>query len=349
MPKILPELEKIIYIDGDTVIVGDILELWNENLGKKIAGVAYDIQINNFKDRLKLFGFNDWHYFNAGVLLLKLKELSKLYTLEMLPKIIGNLLTKFRNNNVYWYADQDILNYLLNGEEYAKFLSIKYNYLDHDIDNYSNHHTAYSQNSCNLRDWNKVSNSPIIVHYAGHKKPWHLNNELKMSTQWRLYYKYKALTPFYDPLDEKRIAEYDRREEITKTEALLPIELYIQLFWRNVFSDSAEYVKKVIDKRKLTFWGAGLHITHIMGIFASHELYPDVVVDGLEANYGKNVFEYTVQSAEMLKGKSDEYFVVLAMERKQARDIVIGLLKEYGYDENGFTHAYAMAYERSVI
>jgi hypothetical protein len=34
------------------------------------------------------------------------------------------------------------------------------------------------------------------------------------------------------------------------------------------------------------------------------------------------------------------------METKPARDAVIQLLKEYGYDENGFVHAYAEAYER---
>jgi hypothetical protein len=34
------------------------------------------------------------------------------------------------------------------------------------------------------------------------------------------------------------------------------------------------------------------------------------------------------------------------METKPAHDAVIKLLKEYGYDENGFAHAYAEAYER---
>jgi len=58
-----------------------------------------------------------------------------------------------------------------------------------------------------------------------------------------------------------------------------------------------------------------------MGIFASDELYPDVVVDGLASNHGKTVFEYTVQPVEILQGKIDEYFVEFCMETKQARDL----------------------------
>jgi len=342
LPKILPELEMIIYVDGDTVIVGDILELWNENLEGKIAGVMRDIP---YKERLKIFGFDNYHYFNSGILLLKLKDISKLYSLETLPKIINDLFTKFKDNKISWYADQEVLNYLLSGEKWAKFLSVKYNLEDQDFDIYSDF-LSYGQSCRSLVEWTEANKNPVIIHYSGPKKPWHLKNEMILSIHWRLYYKYKALTPFHNPLDEKLINEYDRREKITKTEALFPTNLYTQLFWRDIFFDSAEYVKKIIGSRKLAFWGASNHIAHIMATFASSGLYPSVVVDGLSTNQGKFVFEYTVQSAEILIGNSDKYFVVLAMETKRGRDIVTSLLKEYGYDENGFVYAYTAVYER---
>lgn len=346
IPKILPELERIIYIDGDTVIVGDILELWNEDLEEKIVGVIHDIQLaGDYKERLKIFGFNDWYYFNSGVLLLKLKEFSKLYTLETLPTIINDLFPKFKDIKLGWFADQEVLNYLLNGNNCVKFLNVKYNLEVHDIDAYSILH-SYDQSCRSLAEWTEANKKPVIIHYAGSRKPWHLKNNMILSVNWCLYYKYKALTPFCNPLDEKRIAEYERRKKFTRAEALLPTNVYIRLFWRDIFKDSAENVKRIIGNRKLAFWGAGLHITHVMSIFALHDLYPNVVVDGLAVNHGKKVFEYTVQPAEILKGKSDKYFVVLAMETKPARDAVIKILKEYGYDENGAMHAYAEAYKR---
>jgi lipopolysaccharide biosynthesis glycosyltransferase len=346
IPKILPDLEKVIYIDGDTVIIGDISKLWNEYIEDGIiAGVVSDIRTEKFEERLKICGLKYyWHYFSAGVLLLKLKEFEKLYTLETLSATVIDLYKKFKNNNVYWYADQEVLNYLFNGEKYAKFLNLKYNLEDQNFNSY-NYPYPYGQNH-HLRELNDANNSPIVIHYAGPKKPWHLNNELMFSVHWRLYYKYKAFTPFYDPLDEKRIAEYDRREMFTKTESFIPTSLYIQWFWRDIFIHSAKCVKQVIGNRKLVYWGASKHITHIMVTFTSEGLYPDTVVDGLAVNWDEAVFEYTIQPAEILQGKAEEFFVVLCMETKQARDAVIKLLKEYGYDKNGFVHAYAEAYER---
>jgi len=348
IPKIFPELERVIYIDGDTIIVGDILQLWNENLDGKIAGVVQDLKLDYFEAcmaRMKILGLKyDWHYFNVGILLLKLKELDKLYTLETLHTIIANLYKKSKSNNIPWNADQDVFNYLLKGEKYAKFLNVKYNLQKHLGD--SNYYSSYGQNSRCIVEYSNANNSPIIIHYIGPKKPWHLSNDFLFSSHWHLYYKYKALTPFYDPLDERRVAEYNRRKQLTKTDALIPMSFYIQLFWQDIFLNSAKHVKQVLGNRKLAYWGAGKHIAHIMGIFASDGLYPDAVVDGLAANWDKAVFEYTVQPAEILRGKADEYFVVLCMETKQARDVVIEILKEYGYDENGFVHAYAEVYER---
>jgi len=342
LPMILPELERIIYVDGDTVVVGDIVELWNENLEGKIAGVIQDRRFLN-EEFLKIFEFKKPHYFNSGILLLKLKEFSKLYTLETLPKIISNLLAKFKNSKMEFYPDQDILNHLLSEDKYAKFLSIKYN-LENYYDVYSDL-KFYGQGCHNLVEWAEANKKPTIIHYCGSKKPWHFKSTMILLMHWRLYYKYKALTPFYNPLDEKLIAEYERREKITKTEALLPANLYMQLFWRDVFFNLAEYVKQIIGNRKLVFWGAGQHIAYIVTVFASSGLYPYAVVDGLASNHGKRIFEYTVQPAEILMGKSDEYFVVLAMETKRGHDIVTDLLKEYGYDENGFVYAYAEAYK----
>jgi len=336
LPAILPELEKVIYIDGDTVVAGEISELWNEDLEGKAAGVVSDVTYTCKRSEILDLKY-DWHYFNAGVLLLDLKKFSELYTLDNLSEIISTVFSKYVKNNEPWYADQEVINYLMKGDKYAKFLNTKFNL--GDIGYY-----LQIKNQKHLKKWVDIYNYPIIIHFIGTEKPWHLN-VFKASKYWRLYYKYKALTPFYDPLDEKRIAEYERREKITKTDALLPTNTYITLFWRDIFADSAEYVKQIIGNRKLAFWGAGQHIAHIMTIFASRGLYPDIVVDGLPSNYGKTVFEYAIQPAELLHGKTEEYFVVLCMETKKARNVVKKILEEYGYNENGFVHAYAEAYE----
>jgi len=346
LPEILPDLERILYIDGDTVINGDISELWNIDLGEYTVGVVVDLHSQIHMERCKAIGFNDDDlYFNSGVLLINLKKFEKYQFIRQIPTIIPELYEKVTKINEGWFPDQDLLNYKFNADKSALFLPLQYNFLDQVITMYESK-LPFKHGCYELKDWAQVYSNPVIIHYVDSVKPFPLNGKMKLSYHWRLYYKYKALTPFYDPLDEKRIIEYERRVRLTKTESLIPTSLYIQWFWRDIFINSAERVKQIIGERKLAFWGVGKHITHIMAIFASNGLYPDAVVDGLASNHGKNVFEYTVQPSEILRGKTDEYFVVLCMETKPARDAVIKLLKEYGYDENGFAHAYAEAYER---
>ena len=343
LPVILPDLERIIYIDGDTVVNGDISKLWNTDLGKHTVGVMVDSMSEEMKERNKVIGFNkDDLYFNAGIMLIDLKKFAKYDFIKQISTIIPELYEKLKKVSGLWAADQELLNYRFNADKSALFLPIIYNFMDRSYDYFCS--IPFRYGCYELKDWALAYSNPVIIHYNS-SKPFPLNG-FKSSYHWRLYYKYKELTPFYDPLDERRIAEYNRRENITKKEALIPTNIYMQLFWRDVLTNSAEYVKSVIGNRKLVFWGATKHITHIMAVFASCGLYPDIVVDGLLNNHGKQIFEYAVQPSEILKNKSKKYFVVLAMETKRGRDVVINILNNMDYDENDFTHAYAEAYER---
>jgi len=346
LPEILPDLERIVYLDGDTVINGDILGLWNIDLEKYTIGVVIDFYVQNWAERNKAIGFDDDDlYFNCGVMLIDLRKFEKYSFIKQIPTIISELHKKIKKVSKFWYHDQDLLNYRFNADKSALFLPLRYNFMDVIIQNYTAQ-LPFRSGCYELKDWALAYSNPVVIHYPSAIKPFPLDGQFKPMYHWRLYYKYKTLTPFYDSLDGKRIAEYDRREQITRFQALIPVNTYMQLFWREVFLNSAKYIKQIISNRRLAFWGVGQYITHVMAIFASDGLYPDAVVDGLASNCGTNVFEYTVQPAEILKGKADEYFVVLSMETKKARNAVIKILKEYGYDENGFVHAYAEAYER---
>ena len=41
IPELFPELTKAIYLDSDMVVVGDLGELWDIDLGDKLMGVVY--------------------------------------------------------------------------------------------------------------------------------------------------------------------------------------------------------------------------------------------------------------------------------------------------------------------
>jgi len=102
------EIDKIIYLDSDTIVNLDIAEFWNLELGDKIFAVVSEKQMG-VPTELSPICFDGLvkveDYFNAGVLLIDLNRLrNEIKTLENGIKFIAE-------NPRYYFFDQDILNY----------------------------------------------------------------------------------------------------------------------------------------------------------------------------------------------------------------------------------------------
>lgn len=74
LPELYPQYDKILYLDSDITIVGDISELYNTDMGTNLVAAAPDdiIQYNKvFQDYAELVvGVESYtKYFNAGVLI----------------------------------------------------------------------------------------------------------------------------------------------------------------------------------------------------------------------------------------------------------------------------------------
>jgi len=69
LDKILPiRIEKILYLDADTIVRGKLTDLWNINLEDKTLGMSIEPTISkNRKASLELI---DYPYYNAGVMLI---------------------------------------------------------------------------------------------------------------------------------------------------------------------------------------------------------------------------------------------------------------------------------------
>ena len=71
--KFLPEeIEKVLYLDGDTIVRGSLEELWNTNLENKTIGASIEPTMD--KKRKINLGLETKPYYNAGVLLINLKR-----------------------------------------------------------------------------------------------------------------------------------------------------------------------------------------------------------------------------------------------------------------------------------
>ena len=77
--QLYPQYNKAIYLDSDIVVLGDIAELYNQDLGDNLIAAAPDDVIQTTKVfqeyAEKVVGVADYrNYFNAGILLMNLDE-----------------------------------------------------------------------------------------------------------------------------------------------------------------------------------------------------------------------------------------------------------------------------------
>ena len=201
IPGLYPQYDKVLYIDSDTVILTDIAELYNEEVGDNLIvavpdGVIQSIEIlQEYVE--KVVGVIDYNnYFNAGILLMNLEELRKYKLQEKFLYLLDKI--KFEVAQ-----DQDYLNRLCKGR--VKLLD----------------------DSWNRMPIMGVSDKKVkIIHYNLGFKPWHFDDVPYQEYFWEyakkteFYYKIKELRKNYTEEDKERDdASSDKLIKLAKKES----------------------------------------------------------------------------------------------------------------------------------
>lgn len=173
LPELYPQYDKVVYLDSDIIVVGDISELYNVDMGTNLITAAPDdiIQYNKvFQDYAELVvGVAKYqHYFNAGVLLMNLDQLRKFKFQEKFLYLLGTV--KFSVAQ-----DQDYLNRLCKGR--TTLISHDWNVMP-----YVNEETKKEDIK--------------LIHYNFAYKPWHFEDV----TYNEYFWKYAQKTEFYDEI-----------------------------------------------------------------------------------------------------------------------------------------------------
>ena len=191
--KILPSIDKVLYLDGDLIITSDIADLYNVDISHYSLAAAQDIDAmqgpeillsrkisNNLPEEIRKYE-NRWNYytqylgfsqkeienyFNAGVILINLQRARKI--LDRAYELL---------ENIYLGQDQCILNILFKNDKLI--LDNRYNVGCGEVDKFVNDHGKL----------------PDIIHYWAHSKP-----SNSMSSKWASEY-WRAIrdTDFYYP------------------------------------------------------------------------------------------------------------------------------------------------------
>lgn len=159
--KFLPSVDKVIYIDSDTIVMDDIAQLWNIPIDDYYLAGALDEGGVLQSRRLNLGYANS--YFNAGVLIFNLakirSELTDLFTFYV--EIF------FRHRYEITLQDQDILNIAF--KDSTKILPLRWNVNSRLYEpNFLERKYTYSQAK-------EAISHPGIIHFTDARKPWKFN------------------------------------------------------------------------------------------------------------------------------------------------------------------------------
>ena len=154
LPIMLPDLERILFLDGDTLIRKDLSEIINYSFNDNyILGPPFYMTFVMDKH-----GINAEHYINAGCLLFNIKKIRKDH------KDVDLLQFTIKNNSVLKFPEQDSINFIF----YPKigFLPLKYGIYMIGTKKQFKRLSTFTRSPLNLTEGYEAVDDPAIVHFS---------------------------------------------------------------------------------------------------------------------------------------------------------------------------------------
>jgi lipopolysaccharide biosynthesis glycosyltransferase len=199
LDRILTDRKKVLYMDCDTIVLGDLRELWDVDIGDKPIAAVHDYIMESFchsktlsadftgslpartyLERYLGISANVCDkYFQAGVLIMNLQKIRALGVSEAMVEAL--------QARKYWFLDQDVLNKYFCGHHAN--LPPEWNVITM-IDEISSHLDAVK-----TQELEQARVNAKLIHYAGYEaKPW-IN---PTAPQAHYYFQYLRRTFWYE-------------------------------------------------------------------------------------------------------------------------------------------------------
>lgn len=183
LPQMCPDLDRILYLDSDTLVLRPLDSLWALNLGGKYLAAVRDPGYS-----LSSIGTDpnkgNPAWINAGVMLLDLKKLREAKFSEAVSTISRSeslLMAEQGFLNTHFSAHFYYLSPAFNSQYQLKFLSYS---------EYKNTHFVFDDFS--KAHFREAQHCPYIEHfnYYVFNRPWYRSNWSKYSHKWRALYRH---------------------------------------------------------------------------------------------------------------------------------------------------------------
>ncbi len=214
-----PSVEKILYLDCDTLIVDGLKQLWNTDITDCLGAAVFECMGNMHK---KIVGAkNSDNYFNSGVMLLNVDKWRNDNISQRCSEYI-----KARKGKIE-YVDQGVINGTVVRELKAvespryNLTALSWDFSYDEMQVYRKPDHGYSR-----IQWEEAKSNPAIIHFTTSFlsiRPWFDGSETPWTDKWRYY---KSLSEWKDQplrLLKDRVA-HDRK---VKAFNMLPRKLAV--------------------------------------------------------------------------------------------------------------------------
>ena len=159
LPEILPEEDRVLYLDCDILVRENISDFYNTDLVGYACAAIEDQRGDDITIHNRIFMFS--RYFNSGVLLMNLDYWRK----HNVAQLFIDYLRQYPER--CWFPDQDALNAVLEGK--VKFMDYRYNMQGEMLS-----HRCYLQLSAQKwKELDEAISNPAIIHFTDINKPWY--------------------------------------------------------------------------------------------------------------------------------------------------------------------------------
>jgi lipopolysaccharide biosynthesis glycosyltransferase len=187
-------IDKILYIDSDTIINESLAEFWQIDMGDNYAA---GVETYTAESKKKLGLDKSDRFINDGIVMINLREVRDRNLLEEFKKCIGEY-----NGNPPLLSE-GVLNKVCKGK--IKIIHPKFNLMSGLID-YKGNQYDYVEDYYTREIIEEAVNAPVIIHYlsAFYNRPWDINCTHPLKDLY-LFYKSKSFWKEI-PLEDKKLS-----------------------------------------------------------------------------------------------------------------------------------------------
>ena len=192
LSELLPNVDKIIWLDGDTITFKDLTNMINIDMN----GYYYKGFLDNNIDGTKLFGINSDHYICSGVMLINLKALRADNIQDKFSKFIK------KNNDKLLQHDQTVINVVCCDK--IGILPPEFGMWNFESEEVAKLHNGSLKikSKYNENEFIKAYNNPAVLHYVCGVgvKPWKNGPNTIFKEKW---WGYAKKTDYYNAILSK--------------------------------------------------------------------------------------------------------------------------------------------------